>query len=75
MMNEITIDKDLKRLEELVSEMESGELDLDKALERFQEGVALVKRVSEALKNAELQVREITDEGLKDFRPENGQPA
>jgi len=70
-MSETKIDRDLKRLEELVNEMESGKLDLDDALGSFQMGIALVKRVSNKLKNAELQVKEITEKGIEDFQSDN----
>jgi len=66
-MTKFKIDEDLKELETIVKDMERGDLDLDCALERFEEGVALVRRVSVSLKEAELRVRSVTDEGLKDM--------
>ncbi len=55
------IDGDIKRLEELSKQMEQGDLPLEKALELFQEGVALVRSCTLALERAELRVKEILE--------------
>jgi len=44
------------RLEQLVSEMERGDLPLEELLTRFEEGVALVKHCQAFLKQAQLRV-------------------
>lgn len=50
----------LKRLEEIVARMESGDLELDKALSLFEEGVSLVRfctgKLDEAKKKVEILV-------------------
>lgn len=50
----------LKRLEEIVARMESGDLELDKALSLFEEGVGLVRyctgKLDEAKKKVEILV-------------------
>lgn len=51
----------LSRLEELVGELERGELSLENSLRRFEEGVRLVRRCSEQLKSAELRIRQLEE--------------
>jgi len=53
----------LMRLEELVSSLESGSLDLEKQLSSFEEGVKLVRLCSERLRAAELRVQKL-EEGV-----------
>ena len=47
----------LDRLEELVGELESGELTLDASLQRYEEGVRRLKLCYETLRKAEEQVK------------------
>ncbi len=51
----------LSRLEDLVGELERGELSLEDSLRRFEEGVRLVRGCSERLKSAELRIRQLED--------------
>ena len=53
----------LKRLEEIVGQLETEELELDRALALFEEGVAHVKEANKALESAELRVEELLGEG------------
>jgi exodeoxyribonuclease VII small subunit len=53
----------LKRLEEIVAELESEELGLDEALALFEEGVTHVKEAESTLAAAELRVEELLEEG------------
>ena len=46
----------LKRLEEIVSEMESGELSLDAMLKKFEEGMTLAQYCSRKLEEAEKKI-------------------
>lgn len=50
------------RLEELVAEMESGELPLEELLTRFEEGVGLVKHCRGFLKQAQLRVEQYIEQ-------------
>ncbi|MGD8990572.1 MAG: exodeoxyribonuclease VII small subunit [Desulfobacterales bacterium] len=71
-----TFEQSMKQLERIVEELEDGELPLEKAIKKFEEGIKLTqfcsakldeteKRVSVLLKNADGQV--VT----KPFRPED----
>jgi exodeoxyribonuclease VII small subunit len=51
-----TFETAMKRLEELVEELESGDLSLDDALKKFQEGIKLSRFCSKKLDEAEEKV-------------------
>ena len=51
-----SFEKSLKRLEEIVSEMENADPDLDKALALFAEGVELVKFCSDKLNDTKNKI-------------------
>jgi exodeoxyribonuclease VII small subunit len=51
----------LTRLEELVTSLESGSLDLEMQLSSFEEGVKLVRLCSERLRAAELRVQKLEE--------------
>ena len=57
----------LKQLEDLVAQMESGELGLEDSLKAFERGVKLTRDCQTALKNAELKVQTLTDDRLEDL--------
>ena len=62
----------MERLENLVAEMESGQLPLDKLIGRYEEGVKLVRLCQEKLDAAEQKIQVITRNasgptGLDDF--------
>ena len=46
----------MKQLEQIVGELESGELSLEKALQKFEEGVKLSKSCTEKLDTIEQKV-------------------
>lgn len=52
----------LAELETLVASMESGELGLEASLKAFERGVALTRHCQNALKNAELKVKVLTEQ-------------
>jgi len=55
----------LRRLEEIVGQLEAEELELDRALALFEEGVAHVREAEGALAAAELRVEELLGDGEK----------
>ncbi|MCY4563270.1 MAG: exodeoxyribonuclease VII small subunit [Gammaproteobacteria bacterium] len=58
---EIDFEATLKELEDLVKQMESGDLGLEDSLKAFERGVRLTRQCQAALKNAELRVRALTE--------------
>ena len=68
MMEKMTFEVALKKLEALVKELESGELDLEVAVKKYQEGIDLAKFCHDLLKNAEnVVVKMMKDDNLVDF--------
>jgi exodeoxyribonuclease VII small subunit len=53
----------LKRLEEIVARMESGEADLDAMLALFEEGQRLVKVCTAKLNEVEKKIEQIAENG------------
>ena len=52
-----TFEEALARLEALVRDLESGNVDLDASLAAFEEGISLVRFCTERLENAEQRVK------------------
>jgi len=50
------LEKSLADLEALVEELESGDLPLEKAMKKFEEGIRLTRSCQAALKDAEQRV-------------------
>ena len=75
-MSKMSFEKSLKQLEQIVQELESGDLPLEKAMKKFEEGVKLSKFCSEKLDETEKKITvllrdhkgDITEEP---FMPEN----
>ena len=52
----INLEKSIADLETLVDELESGDLPLEKAMKKFEEGIKLTRLCQKALKEAEQKV-------------------
>ena len=67
----INLEKALADLEGLVEELESGDLPLEKAMKKFEEGIKLTRSCQKALKDAEQKVeillKSAGGESLEDF--------
>lgn len=50
------LEKSLQSLEKIVDELESGDLPLEKAMQRFEEGIKLTRACQTALRDAEQKV-------------------
>lgn len=57
--NEKTFEESLARLEEIVADMDSGELDLDKMVAHFEEGSKLIKICSKKLNEVEQKIEKL----------------
>ena len=51
----------LKKLEKIVSELEEGDLPLEKSIEAFEEGIKLTKHCQKMLSEAELKIKKLVD--------------
>jgi exodeoxyribonuclease VII small subunit len=55
-------EKSLKELEKIVRELESGDVDLDESLKKFEQGIQLYKNCRETLENAEKKIKILSDQ-------------
>lgn len=53
MAEKVTFEENMQKLEQIVNELEQGDIPLEKALLEFQNGVSLTKDLQATLKNAE----------------------
>ncbi len=60
--DEMSFEGALKRLEEVVGELESGRLSLEESLSRFEEGMKLSKLCQQKLKGVELKIEKLVAE-------------
>jgi exodeoxyribonuclease VII small subunit len=71
----INLEKSLADLEELVEELESGDLPLETAMKKFEEGIKLTRGCQTALKEAEQKVEILLEsaggESLGNFEVED----
>jgi exodeoxyribonuclease VII small subunit len=68
----VNLEKSLEQLESLIDELESGDLPLDTAMKKFEEGIKLTRSCQSALKDAEQRVEILLksaggEEALRDF--------
>ena len=66
----IDLEKSLSELEAIVEELESGDLPLEKAMQKFEQGIKLTRGCQSALKDAEQKVEIL----MKSAGGENLQP-
>lgn len=55
-MAKLTFENSMKQLEQIVQELESGDLPLEKAIKKFEEGIRLTKFCSEKLDETEKRI-------------------
>ena len=69
---ELNFEESLKKLEEIVKELENGTVALDDAITNFTEAMKLASSCNEKLKNAEESINKILtkDGSLEDFKVE-----
>lgn len=60
MSEELKFEKALERLEKIVEELEAGNLPLDEALKKYEEGVKLSRLLGEKLTQAEKKIQVLT---------------
>ncbi len=59
-MGEIKFEKAIQRLEKIVDDLEKGEMDIDKSLEIFEEGIKMSRVCSKKLNEAEAKIEKLT---------------
>ncbi len=58
-INELSFETSLKKLEEIVEQLESGNIDLEKSVELYEKGIELKNICEDKLKKVELQIKKI----------------
>ena len=66
MSNEMPFKKSMQRLEEILSLLEKNEIELETAIQYFEEGLKLVNQCDQQLKNFEEKVTVLMDTYQKD---------
>ena len=51
-----SFEKNLETLEQLIDQLEKGELSLEESLQRFEQGISLARRCQDSLKTAEQKI-------------------
>jgi exodeoxyribonuclease VII small subunit len=62
-----TFEAALKRLEEIVQQLEGGEINLEEMLKIYQEGAGIIKFCLSKLDDAENKIKVLTGNNEKDF--------
>ncbi|MDD5669625.1 MAG: exodeoxyribonuclease VII small subunit [Candidatus Omnitrophica bacterium] len=70
-MGEMKFEESLKKLEKIVEDLEKGDLSLDEALKKYQEGIDLSRSCSQRLENAKKKIDILTKnkKGEFDLKP------
>ena len=55
-MSKENFEESMKTLEEIVSELENGNLNLDESVKKFEEGMKIAKQCNTILENAEKKI-------------------
>ena len=63
--NEMTFEELLKRINEILAELENKQTPLDQSLTLFEEGVSLVKKADGILNEAQKKVKMLTEDEVK----------
>ena len=72
MEKNINFEDALKKLEKIISDLEEGEIELDKSISKYKEAMDLVKFCNEKLETATKTINKIMTESgkLEDFKVE-----
>ena len=63
--NDLSFEESIKKLEDIVEHLESGDIDLEKSVELYENGMNLKKICEEKLKKVENQIKKIKIENDK----------
>lgn len=58
---EPSLEDSIRRLEQIVADLEKGDQELESALESYEEGVNLARRCLERLREAELRMEQLAE--------------
>ena len=58
-LKKLSFEENLKKLEDIVEQLESGDIDLENSVELYEKGMILKNTCEEKLKKVELQIKKI----------------
>ena len=61
-----SIEAKLIELEEILEDLESGKLELDDALKKFEKGIKVSRECQQTLEEAEMKIQVLMEDELKD---------
>lgn len=71
MKEKMTYEQAIKRLEDIITQLENNEIPLEDSLSLFQEGIELSQYCDQKLKSIQAKVAQIYEDGqLKEFKTE-----
>lgn len=72
MDKKIKFEEKMQNLEQIISDLENGDIDLDESIEKYTKAMMLVKECDNELKSVEEQVSKLVSESgeVKDFEIE-----
>ncbi|STX39255.1 exodeoxyribonuclease VII small subunit [Legionella feeleii] len=73
MTKPIHFEKTMVELEEIVMQLEKGELSLEDSLKQFEKGITLARRCQDVLSQAEQKIETLTLSNIKDSEQFDGQ--
>jgi exodeoxyribonuclease VII small subunit len=62
MEKKIKFEEKMKNVEEIINDLETGEIDLDESIEKYTKAMKLINECDEELKNVEKQVSKLVNE-------------
>lgn len=62
-----SFEENLKKLEDIVDKLESGDIKLEESIKMFEEGIKLTKTLQKTLDDAEGKIKIVTDTGFEEF--------
>lgn len=68
--NKLQFEEAMKQLENIATELEKGDLNLDESVAKFEEGIKLSKQCSQLLENAEKRITILLKDG-ENIKEEN----
>lgn len=72
MSESLTLESRIRRLEEILTRLEADDVELEQALELFEEGVKHVKAAEQTLNRTEARVEELLGDGAETRPLEEG---
>ncbi|MDO9026748.1 MAG: exodeoxyribonuclease VII small subunit [bacterium] len=69
-LKDFKLEAALKRLEQIVDKLESGQVEIDQALGLYQEGMELMGQAKAALNEVNFKIKKLTLSGQGEFKTE-----